>query len=146
VLLSKIPYRGGLGPAGSYLSSSGWWSIVLLAVFNTFDTVGRTLPSLRALAAFAPHRMLLACTLARFAFLPFFLAIAGGWAPWLGDVAAVLGTVAFAVTNGFFASLALMRAPQSVEPGEEQETAGFILSVAINVGILSGSQLALLFK
>jgi hypothetical protein len=50
------------------------------------------------------------------------------------------------VSNGFLASLALMRAPQGVEPGEEQETAGFLLSVMINVGILVGSQLALLLK
>jgi solute carrier family 29 (equilibrative nucleoside transporter) protein 4 len=146
VLLSRIPYRGGLGPAGSYLSSSGWWSIILLAIFNAFDTVGRTLPSRKALAAFAPQRALLWAALARFAFMPFFLGIAGGWAPWLGDVAALLGTVVYSVSNGFLASLALMRAPQGVEPGEEQETAGFLLSVMINVGILVGSQLALLLK
>ena len=143
MLLSSIPYRGGLGAGSGYLSGGGaWWSIVLLAIFNAFDTVGRTLPSWPAAAGVVPERALLGVVASRLLFLPFFLGIEHAWAPWLGDVAAVLGTVLFALSNGFLASLAVMRAPQGVAP-EERETAGFLLSLSINLGITSGSQIAL---
>ena len=144
VLLNRIPYRGGLGASSSYLSSPAWWSIVLLAIFNAMDTVGRTLPSWPA-AVIVPERALLAVVTCRFVFVPLFIGIAEGWTPWLSDLAAVLFTALFALSNGYLASLAVMRAPQGVDPGE-RETAGFLLSLAINLGIVSGSQLALTLK
>jgi equilibrative nucleoside transporter 1/2/3 len=179
VMLDKTPYRGQLGDGSAYLGAGKqeWWGIVLFAIFNVFDTLGRFLPAYPALVPL-PKAALLPCTLARLLFVPLFVGCVQSWAAWMGDVTVIIAVVLFAVTNGCLASRAcarrrrafrgialprrrspthslslsppqslavsIMRGPENVEP-HEKETAGFLLSLILNLGIFAGSQTALLF-
>ena len=132
----SIAFKNGLG---SLHIANSWWSIVLLTTFNTFDTVGRFLPSVVQLLR-GPS--LTYATILRALTVPAFIGAALSWAPWMGDVYAFLVMCIFSVTNGYFASLAMMHGPGSVPP-EQREMAGFVLSLFLQFGIFSGSQLAL---
>ena len=141
-LMNAIPYRNGLGPgAGPVLGSSGRWAVALLAVFNTFDTIGRFLPG-RVMLLRASW--LLPASIARFALVPLFVACARGWAPAFGDVFALLLLAVFGVTNGYVASCVFMLTPPLVED-RDQERSGFLLSFFLNTGITVGAQIALAF-
>ena len=197
VIIRKPTYRNQLGGGGAYLGTLGWWSTVLLALFNVFDTVGRFLPAYPALVPI-PKLALLPCTLARCLVVPVIVGCVRQWAQWMGDLTVACTVVVFALTNGCFAScacvlcvclpcdvasqcalqacvltplatppfflaplspptplfaikknapcvaVAIMRAPENVEPWEK-ETLGFLLSLLLNLGILCGSQAALVF-
>ncbi len=147
VLLDRIPYRGGFGSRAGFLGTPrvGWWSVVLLAVFNTFDTVGRSLAGARAFSAVS-SAALLVLVVARTAFIALLLGCALGWGPAFGDATTAVMGAAFALTNGLFASLAFIGAPQApgVTPAERQSV-GMLLSIALNLGILAGSNAAFMF-
>ena len=148
VLLDRIPYRGGFGSHAGFLGTPrvGWWSVVLLAIFNTFDTVGRSLAGARAFSSVS-QTMLLVLVVARAAFIALLLGCALGWGPAFSDVTTATLDAAFALTNGLFASLAFIGAPQApgVTPNERQSI-GMLLSIALNLGILAGSNAAFMFS
>ena len=146
VLIDRIPYRGGLGSRAGFLGTPklGWWGVVLLAVFNVFDTVGRSaagLPALTALSAPA----LVGAVVARGAFVVLMLGCALAWRGF-GDGATLALDAGFALTNGLFASLAFIGAPRAsgVTPAEQQSV-GMLLSISLNLGILVGSNAAFAF-
>jgi equilibrative nucleoside transporter 1/2/3 len=85
-----------------------------------------------------------AVTLARFALLPLFLGCALRWAGFMGDPFAFGVMVVFAFTNGYFASLGMMHGPGGVEP-EERQSAGFLMTLFLQAGIFTGSQVSLGF-
>lgn len=142
-VMDSIPYRGGFGAGAAWIGGNGWWQVILLAVFNILDTLGRTLP---ARLICLPEASLLPLTLLRTALIPWFWACVKGWfdSPASSDTAAVLAVAVLGVTNGYFTSLTLMYAPEHAAPGERQ-TAGFLLSLCLNMGIVLGSQVALAF-
>lgn len=124
---------------GGLNMSNDWWGIVLLTAFNTFDTMGRFLPSKVQLLRGKP---LFLASVARLALIPAFIGAALSWAGWMSDVYAFIVMMVFATTNGYFASLAMMQGPMGV--GEtEREAAGFVLSLFLQFGIFSGSQIAM---
>lgn len=136
----KVPYRGDLGMP-FFAGHSDRWQLALLLTFNIFDTLGRFLPGV----APAPlrGRTLLAASLARIALVVLFVGCAQGW-PGLGDVAALVIMIVFALTNGWLASLAMMQGPQVVRE-KDREAAGVLLSFWLQAGILVGSTAALAF-
>ena len=136
----KVPYRGDLGMP-FFAGHSDRWHLALLLTFNIFDTLGRFLPGV----APAPlrGRTLLAASLARIALVVLFVGCAQGW-PGLGDVAALVIMIVFALTNGWLASLAMMQGPQVVRE-KDREAAGVLLSFWLQAGILVGSTAALAF-
>ena len=136
----KLPYRGGLG-LHFFDGHSDRWQLTLLLVFNVFDTLGRFLPGV--VPSPLRGRTLLAASLARVALVVLFAGCALGW-PGLGDVAALVIMVVFALTNGWLASLAMMQGPQVVRE-KDREAAGVLLSFWLQAGILVGSTAALAF-
>ena len=102
VAIVKTVYRGELGSGSAYLGSGGWWGVVLLAVFNVFDTVGRFLPAYPNLVPVS-RAGLLPATLARFVFVPLLVGCVKGW-PGMGDITTLFAMMFFAMTNGCFAS------------------------------------------
>jgi hypothetical protein len=144
--MDQIPYRGDLGASLNFPvlaeNEDAWWFTILLAVFNIFDTVGRTLPA--RLLCIKP-KWLLPATILRFALIPIFVGCANGWSPLFNDAAAVLTLAAIGTTNGYFSTLAFIYAPANL-PAHEKETGGFLLSLFLNAGIVLGSQVALVFQ
>jgi len=144
-LLVAIPYRGGFGPRLAFLATTpGAWPVALVAVFNCLDTVGRVASGR---AACLPEAGVLPAVLARFALAPALLAAARGSMPTAagGDALALCATAALGLSNGYLTSLSFMYAPAHVRP-EQRETAGFLLSLCLNVGLAVGSQLALALR
>ncbi len=143
-VMDQIPYKGD-SPSGMnfpVLATAGWWNTIMLALFNVFDTVGRTLPArIQCLPAWA----LLPFAVLRLGLIPLFLGCAHSWTSGFSDIAAVLFMIVFATTNGYTASLCFMYAPPRV-PDREKETVGFLMSLFLNVGIVLGSQAALGFS
>jgi solute carrier family 29 (equilibrative nucleoside transporter), member 1/2/3 len=132
----SIPFKHSLG---GLKMSNDWWGIVLLTAFNSFDTMGRFLPSVVQLLR---GKALFAGSVARLALIPAFIGAALSWAGWMSDVYAFIVMMVFATTNGYFASLAMMQGPMGV--GEtEREAAGFVMSLFLQFGIFSGSQIAM---
>ena len=139
-LTIAIPYHG----SNAALAATGNWGIGMLAVFNTFDTVGRFLPG-RVL--FLRPSWLLPASLLRFALVPLFLACVRGWAPaalFGADAFSVALVAVFAAGNGYVASSVFMLTPPLVRE-RDQERAGFLLSLLLNLGITLGAQAALVF-
>lgn len=143
-VMDQIAYKGDSPGNINFpaLASNGWWSTIMLALFNVFDTIGRSLP---AKVLCISDRWLLPAALARFGIIPLFLGCAQSWAPAFGDIAAVVFMMLFATSNGYVASLCFMSAPGRVPP-KEREMVGFLLSLCLNMGIVLGSQAALGFK
>lgn len=133
----------GVAPFGvSFKSSLGkislsdeWWQTIQLLVFNIFDTCGRFMAGFYALFR---GKGLLAASVSRTAFVVLFFGCAHNWTTGFNDVLALLNMVGFAFTNGYMASLAMIAGPQSVEP-KDRPKAGFIMSFALQSGILAGS-------
>ena len=108
--------------------------------------MGRFAAGARAFAAL-PALALLALVVARAAFVVLMLGCALDWGSAFGDVTTVGLNAAFAATNGLFASLAFIGAPRApgVTPAERQSV-GMLLSIALNLGILCGSNAAFIFS
>lgn len=133
----RLHYKGGLRLA-LLDGHDDRWQLALLLLFNLGDTVGRFLPGVVR----APLRGtgLLAATLARVALVVLFVGCARDWAG-LGDAVALAVMAAFALTNGWLASLAMMQGPQRARE-KDREAAGVLLSFWLQLGILLGSQVA----
>lgn len=142
-LMDTIPYRGGLGARAEWISSNGWWPVLLLAIFNVADTVGRMAP---ARVICLSEASLVPLTLFRFAFIAWFLACTQSWvvSSLAADLLAVSAVFVLGVSNGYLTALAIMFGPARAAT-DEKETAGFMLSLMLNLGIMAGSQLALAF-
>lgn len=147
-LENAIEYKGQLGGSASAIfngQTNGRWGVVLLAVFNTFDTVGRFLPG-RIICL--SRSSLLPVTLLRFAFVPLFYVCAAGISPSIfGDIFALSLVAIFALSNGYVASLVFMLSPSRLEGRSlgDKERTGFLLSLFLNLGITIGAQIALAF-
>lgn len=132
----SIHFKGSWGSLGI---SDNWWGIILLTVFNVCDTIGRFLPSKVQLLKGKP---LFAATVLRLLLLPAFIGAALKWAGWMDDTYAFVVMAVFSVTNGYFASLAMMQGPMGVA-STEREAAGFVLALFLQFGIFTGSQIAM---
>lgn len=122
---------------------STWNPVILIFLFQVFDFVGRMLPRwLRII----PRRVLWIASLLRLTFGGLFLLCIlplGNTpifaSPWAGFVIMSL----FALTNGYFGTLAMMYAPDEVSD-HEKATAGRIMSMSLQMGIFSAVFFALL--
>lgn len=120
---------------GSISLSDEWWQTIQLLIFNIFDTCGRLLAGFYVMFR---GRGLLAASIGRTAFVVLWFGCAHNWTAGFNDVMALFNMIGFAFTNGYLASLAMIAGPQSVEP-KDRPKAGFIMSFALQSGILAGS-------
>eukprot|EP00727_Mastigamoeba_balamuthi_P011495 m51a1_g6969 hypothetical protein (431) ;mRNA; r:101083-103047 len=123
---------------GADESLGDWFSVILTAFFMVFDFVGRSLPY--AVKLFSAKTLWIPVVLRAAVFFPLFLLPVFG--VWQSDAAAYVTMAAFALTNGYFASLAMEYGPQEADE-EEREAAANLLSFAQNFGIFCASLFAL---
>lgn len=135
-----VPFKNSWG---NLHISGNWWGIVLLTAFNTFDTIGRFLPSKLVLLKGGPT--IFGASLVRLITIPAFIGAALSWGRWMDDTYVSVVMALFALTNGYFASLGMMQGPASVAP-TERESAGFVMSLFLQAGIFAGSQVALIIQ
>ncbi len=108
VMVYYEEYKGGFGSNADYLYpwvfGGKWFVIILIALFNVCDTIGRTLPGYSKYIPHIPQKWLLTAILCRALAIPIFVGCAWRWSPSLGDITLTLTTVAFAFSNGYLAS------------------------------------------
>jgi Nucleoside transporter len=122
----------------SYGLSKGWFSIILITQFTVFDTIGRTAPAWKI---FIEHRDLWKWIGVRCIMFPLFLfCTKPHW--FVSDIFPYAFLIVFSMSNGYLASLCMMYAPSIVDD-DDRESAGYIMSLCLQTGILLGSNIAL---
>lgn len=143
VTLSLFPGMTSLVPAHSdeFPHDTVWFIIANIFIFQVFDFVGRILP--RWLVIIKP-RVLWIFSVSRVVFgALFILCIVPASSPiFPSNWASFVIMMAFALTNGYFGTLAMMFGPINVEDNEK-DTAGMIMSVFLQLGIFSAVLFAL---
>jgi equilibrative nucleoside transporter 1/2/3 len=134
-MTSLIPNTPGDFPPGT------WFGIANIFLFQLFDFVGRTLPRW---VVIIPPRFLWIFSVARVVFAGLFiLCIRPLCGPiFASQYAAFVIMTFFALTNGYFGTLAMMFAPRFVDD-HEKNVAGMIMSVFLQLGIFSAVLFAL---
>ena len=127
---------------------TGWFPVITNALFCLGDFIGRsacTFPSL----VFFGWRGVSISVLVRFIFFPLFVLLMPAYHASLfnGDFWIYIIMMLFSITNGYFATLAMMLGPDAV-PVAQKEKAGVFLLVCLTLGLTTGvwcSNILLLF-
>lgn len=124
--------------------SKAWNATILIFVFNVFDTIGKYFSSWRR---FYSKKSTIYLVLIRFVFFAFFLLMAGrdDIAIISDDWFAIVNIALFSLFNGYTTSCSMVLAPEECE-NEEKETAGFLMTHPLYLGIMVGTFLALFFE
>ena len=97
-----------------WMTLNGWWPIILVFVFNVFDTVGRVIAGC-LVGKVSSNSLLFMTVLKTVTIVPFVLAKHGV----VGDIVVVLGMMALATANGAFATLGMIHGQKDVEAHEK---------------------------
>jgi len=124
------------------LNNGGWFVIIIITGFNVFDLVGRTIPKWESLIFFNKKTLWIPIIL-RFAFFPLFI-LSLHPKIFTNDMWMYFFMAAFALTNGYCATLAMMFGPEDVEV-RDRERAGtmmvFFLTTGLTAGVWMGTAL-----
>ncbi|XP_010250136.1 PREDICTED: equilibrative nucleotide transporter 8-like [Nelumbo nucifera] len=114
-----------------------WYPILLITMYNISDLVGKSLT-----AVYVPKstgKSTWAC-IARILFYPLFAACLHG-PKWLRtEVPVIFLTGMLGLTNGYLTSVLMMLAPKTV-PVAQAETAGVVMALFLEIGLVGGSVL-----
>jgi len=116
--------------------------IIIITGFNVFDLVGRTIPKWEGLIFFNKKTLWIPVIL-RFAFFPLFI-LSLHPKIFTNDMWMYFFMAAFALTNGYCGTLAMMFGPEDVEV-RDRERAGtmmvFFLTTGLTAGVWMGTAL-----
>ncbi|KAF4029019.1 Nucleoside transporter [Phytophthora infestans] len=130
--------KEGLALGASH-PENGWWSLILLTIFSTFDCVGRFVVNHRL--GLKPSNVWMPI-IARFIFVPIIIGIVKEW--WLqNDICSVLCVLLLGFGNGYLGALTIIFVSESVQP-DEQQIIGPITSFFLNLGLVLGSTVGLI--
>jgi len=124
--------------------SESWKTIIMMTIFNAFDTLGRILSNYRA-----RYNKTIVSIIVILRFVFFFTFIVQVVKPQMFLVNTLgfcfLNISIFGLTNGFVNGATFILAPEVVE-GYKKEVAGFIMVLSLNFSMMLGSVLALPFE
>ncbi|XP_057507736.1 equilibrative nucleotide transporter 3-like isoform X2 [Actinidia eriantha] len=113
-------------------SLGSWYALVLIAMYNVWDLIGRYIPLIKCLKL-ESRRGLMILILARFLLVPaFYFTAKYGDQGWMIMLTSFLG-----LTNGYFTVCVLTSAPRGYK-GPEQNALGNILVLFLLGGIFAG--------
>ncbi|KAH9328990.1 hypothetical protein KI387_001098 [Taxus chinensis] len=115
-----------------------WYPILLIACYNIFDLVGKSLTAYFMLESAA---IAIGGSVARLLFYPLFYACLHGPHFFHTEIPVVVLTSLLGLTNGYFTSVVMIIAPKVV-PLQESETAGIIIVLFLVIGLAMGSVVA----
>ncbi|KAJ4813356.1 Equilibrative nucleoside transporter 4 [Rhynchospora pubera] len=111
-------------------SLGSWYAIVLIAMYNVLDLIGRYLPIIITLTS---RKGIMAATLSRFLLIPaFYFTAKYGSQGWMIFLTSFLG-----LTNGYLTVCIFTEAPKGYK-APEQNALGNILALCLLAGISSG--------
>lgn len=112
-----------------------WYPILLIACYNIFDLVGKSLTAYLMLESAA---IAIGGSVARLLFFPLFYACLHGPHFFHTEIPVVFLTCLLGLTNGYFTSVLMIIAPKKV-PLQESETAGITIVLFLVIGLAMGS-------
>ncbi|KAL1550879.1 Epsin-1, required for endocytosis and actin patch assembly [Salvia divinorum] len=115
-----------------------WFPIVLIACYNVFDLVGKTLTPLYLMDN---AKAAIGGTFARLLFLPLFYGCLHGPDTLRSEIPVMILTCLLGLTNGYFTCVLMILAPKTVRL-QHAETAGIVLVLYLIVGLAIGSILS----
>uniref|UniRef100_A0A0C9RXN0 TSA: Wollemia nobilis Ref_Wollemi_Transcript_5582_1109 transcribed RNA sequence n=1 Tax=Wollemia nobilis TaxID=56998 RepID=A0A0C9RXN0_9CONI len=115
-----------------------WYPILLIAFYNIFDLVGK---SLTAVIMLESASVAIAGSFARLLFYPLFYACLHGPHFFRTEIPVSVLTCLLGLTNGYFTSVIMIIAPKLV-PLQESETAGIAIVLFLVIGLAMGSVVA----
>ncbi|KAJ5070933.1 equilibrative nucleoside transporter [Anaeramoeba ignava] len=118
----------------SDLTSSDWFAIIMITVFNFFDLIGRTLP--RWFPKIFSSKVLIIVIVSRSIFFVLFVLCANKLI--FSDPLSIIFMVIFAISNGYCSSTIMMQAPHSLKPSE-RDLAGGLMTTFLQIGLVLGS-------
>jgi len=122
-----------------HLVSDDWFFIFMMALFMIGDYIGRTAPKWIRIPS---PKALWVPSVARLVFFPLFILSAKGMV-FHYDAFSYIFMFVFALSNGYFGTLAMMYGPDFAD-NHEKETAGAMMSFFLQAGIFMASAFALL--
>ena len=120
-------------------NAEAWYQLIVVFIFNVFDTVGRYAGGMRALDL-KIHTVNIGSA-ARILFVATFLLVDFEVPPtWLFglDWFKILNLVLFAFSNGYFSTLCAIKAPGTVKETRRAQVGAYV-GTCIAIGILSGA-------
>ncbi|XP_010905297.1 equilibrative nucleotide transporter 1 [Elaeis guineensis] len=112
-----------------------WYPIMLMAGYNVFDLVGK---SLTAFYLLENENIALAACVARLLFYPLFLGCLKGPEFFRTEIPVTVLTCLLGLTNGYLSSVLMILAPKTV-PIQHSETAGIVIVLFLVFGLAVGS-------
>ncbi|GLJ31219.1 hypothetical protein SUGI_0625940 [Cryptomeria japonica] len=115
-----------------------WYPILLIACYNIFDLVGKSLTAYLMLESAA---IAIGGSVARLLFYPLFYVCLHGPHFFHTEIPVVTLTCLLGLTNGYLTSVIMIIAPKKV-PLQEAEVAGIIIVIFLVIGLAMGSIVA----
>ncbi|XP_076900533.1 equilibrative nucleotide transporter 1-like [Bidens hawaiensis] len=112
-----------------------WYPIILIASYNVFDLVGKSLTSVYVIEN---YKVAIGASFARLLFFPVYLACLHGPVFLRTEIPVTIVTCLLGLTNGYLTSCLMMVAPKTV-PLQHSELAGIVLVLFLVVGLAIGS-------
>ena len=118
-----------------------WKVVLLIGVFNIFDTVGKYMTTIRSVIG--QTRVFWLVTARIVFYFTFIIQATTTDLPVIGTSwFAFLNVALFELTNGFTTSAVFVLGPEFME-GEKKEIIGFVLASCLSVGLMLGSFLSI---
>ncbi|XAR68051.1 hypothetical protein NMG60_11003048 [Bertholletia excelsa] len=131
-LLTLSIFPGFLSEDTGSHSLGGWYALVLIAMYNAWDLIGRYIPLIKCIKL-ESRRGLMMAIISRFILIPaFYFTAKYGDQGWMIMLTSFLG-----LTNGYFTVCVLTSAPRGYK-GPEQNALGNILVLFLLGGIFAG--------
>ena len=115
-----------------------WYPILLIAGYNVFDLVGK---SLTAVYLLENAKIAISACIARLLFYPLFLVCLHGPEFFRTEIPVTVLTCLLGLTNGYLTSVLMILAPKAVQL-QHAETAGIVIVLFLVVGLAIGSIVA----
>ncbi|KAF9671393.1 hypothetical protein SADUNF_Sadunf12G0042800 [Salix dunnii] len=115
-----------------------WYSIILIAGYNVFDLVGK---SLTAVYLIKNAKLAIGGCFVRLLFYPLFYGCLHGPKFFRTEIPVTILTCLLGLTNGYLTSVLMILAPKVV-PLQQAETAGIVIVLYLVVGLAAGSIVA----
>ncbi|CAA2958223.1 equilibrative nucleotide transporter 1 [Olea europaea subsp. europaea] len=112
-----------------------WYPIILIAGYNVFDLIGKSLTPLYLLEN---AKVAIGASFARLLFLPLFYGCLHGPQIFRTEIPVTVLTCLLGLTNGYFTCVLMILTPRTVQL-QHAETAGIVLVLYLVVGLAIGS-------
>ncbi|KAL6571809.1 Epsin-1, required for endocytosis and actin patch assembly [Orobanche hederae] len=112
-----------------------WYPIILIAGYNIFDLIGKTLTPLYRVEN---AKVAISASFGRLLFLPLFYICLHGPDFFRAEIPVTVLTCLLGLTNGYFTCVLMILAPKTVQL-QHAETAGIVLVLYLVIGLAIGS-------